>query len=169
MRKISNLKFWRVRFTMFDSIFQILNSAMDLEMNFDEKHFVTWLHDNIYILWITCVLYTIGVFVLHRTMKNKPPIEFNPSVLPTWNVLLGILNLVIFLKVAPGRTVVIRNFGWTNSICDFDHYSGREAFWSCVYFLSQLLWLVDIAFFILKKKTLTPFWLWHHISLQGEL
>ena len=142
---------------MFDSIFQILNSAMDLEMNFDEKHFVTWLHDNIYILWITCVLYTIGVFVLHRWMKNKPPIEFNPSVLPTWNVLLGILNLVIFLKVAPGRIVVIRNFGWTNSICDFDHYSGREAFWSCVYFLSQLLWLVDIAFFILKKKTLTPF------------
>ena len=150
---------------MFDSIFQILNSAMDLERNFDEKHFVTWLNDNIYILWITCVLYTIGVFVLHRWMKNKPPIEFNPSVLPTWNVLFGILNLVIFLKVAPGRIVVIRNFGWTNSICDFDHYSGPEAFWSCVYFLSKLLWLVDIAFFILKKKTLSPFRLWHHISL----
>ena len=142
---------------MFFFYFQDIKLCNGLGKEFDEKHFVTWLHDNIYILWITCVLYTIGVFVLHRCMKNKPPIEFNPSVLPTWNALFGILNLVIFLKVAPGRIEVIRNFGWTNSICNFDHYSGPEAFWSCVYFLSKLLWLVDIVFFILKKKTLTPF------------
>ena len=63
-----------------------------LNRNFEEEHLMTWLDDNNYIIGIICVLYIFGVFVLHRWMKNKPPIELNPSVLPTWNVQFSILS-----------------------------------------------------------------------------
>ena len=87
--------------------------------NFDEERMITWFDDNNYIIWIICVLYIIGVFVLHRWMKNKPPIKFNPSVLPTWNVLFGILNLVMFLALASETLGSMGNLGWTYSICNF--------------------------------------------------
>ena len=34
-----------------------------------------------------------------------------------------------------------------------------------MYVFSKLLWLLDIVFFILKKKTMTPFRLYHHVAL----
>ena len=132
--------------------------------NFDEERMITWLDDNNYIIGIICVLYIIGVFVLHRWMKNKPPIKFNPSVLPTWNVLFGILNLVMFLALASETLGSMGNLGWTYSICNFA-YDNCLGLWICTYILSKFLWLMDVVFFILKKKTLTPFRLYHHISL----
>ena len=136
-----------------------------LNRNFDEKeHLIAWLEDNNYIIGIICVLYIIGVSVLHRWMKNKPPIEFKPSVLPTWNVLFGILNLIIFVGFVPETLGTVWNLGWTYSICNFDR-DNHLGLWSYMHLLSKFLWLVDVVFFILKKKTLTPFRLYHHISL----
>ena len=135
-----------------------------LNRNFDEELIITWLDDNNYILGIICFLYIIGVIVLCRWMKNKPPTEINPSVLPTWNALFGILNLVMFLGLASETLGRIGNMGWTYSICNFD-YDNYLGFWICAYILSKFVWLVDVVFFVLKKKTLTPFRLYHHISL----
>ena len=97
-------------------------------------------------------------------MKNKPPIELKPSVLPTWNVLFGILNLIIFLGFVPETLGSMWNLGWTYSICNFDR-GNHLGLWSYMYLLSKFLWLMDVVFFILKTKTLTPFRLYHHISL----
>ena len=53
---------------------------------------------------------------------------------------------------------------WLDLLCNFKHNS-QLGFWTSVYIWSKFLWLVDVAFFIVKKKTLTPVRLYHHVSL----
>ena len=123
------------------------------------------MHRHGYIPWISCALYTFIVLVIHRWMRYRPAVEFGSLVLPTWNALFVFTNIVVFMEVAPTRINVLWNFGWTHCICHFYSHVGPVAFWNCVFYFSKFIWLIDTVFIILRKKTLTPFRFFHHISL----
>ena len=148
-----------------NSSYQSVDKFVSLQKDFDEELLISWMRRHYYIPCISCVLYTVVVFGLHRWMRNKPPVEFGSYVLPTWNALFAITNLVVFTKVAPTRFHVLWNYGWTHCICHFNSHIGPVAFWNCTFFFSKLVWLIDTMFIILRKKTLTPFRFFHHISL----
>ena len=141
------------------------NMFMSLEKNFDEDIFILWMQKHYYIPWISCILYTLAVLATHRWMRNKPPAVFGTMVLPTWNTLFSLCNLIIFTKVAPTRLDVLWKHGWTHCICNFYSHVGPAAFWNCIFILSKFVWVIDTLFVILRKKTLTPFRFFHHISL----
>ena len=126
--------------------------------------FILWIHKNHHTPWIICVLYTLAVLAIHAWMKNRPPVQFASYVLPTWNALFAITNLLVFVKEAPARLNVLWNYGWTHCICHFYFHVGPVAFWICIFLFSKFIWLIDTMFIILRKKTLTPFRFFHHIS-----
>ena len=125
--------------------------------------------DHYYIPWTSGVLYTVVVLGIYRWMRYKPPVEFGPYVLPTWNAVFAICNLMVFTKVAPTRLNLLWNYGIAHSNCRFYSHVGTVAFWNCVFLLSKFVWIIDTMFIILRKKTLTPFRFFHHISLVRVL
>ena len=72
---------------------------------------------------------------------------------------------MIFIKVAPTRLNILWNYGIAHYNCHFYSHVGPVAFWNCIYILSKFVWVTDTLFIILRKKTLTPFRFFHHISL----
>ena len=130
----------------------------------NEENFLTWLHEHLHWIWIILFIYIITVYALHRWMRNKPPVKMNPIVLSTYNFLFGTVNLVIFCNVTPDVLLMIWKFGWRSSVCQFEH-NVSSGMWTSVIIFSKFLWLLDIVFFILKKKTMTPFRLYHHVAL----
>ena len=151
--------------TMANSSYQNLFILMSLEKNFDEDRFIVWIYRNHYVSWIICALYTLAVLLIHRWMRSRPPVEFGALVLPTWNALFAICNLVIFIKVAPTRLNILWNYGIAHYNCHFYSHVGPVASWNCIFILSKFVWVIDTLFIILRKKTLTPFRFFHHISL----
>ena len=147
---------------MMNSSYQSLFTS--LENKFDEALFILWIRKNPYAPWIICALYTAVVLGTHKWMRNRPPVQFGPYVLPTWNALFAITNLLVFVKVAPARLSVLWNQGIAHSSCHFYSHVGPVAFWNCVYFFSKFVWLIDTMFIVLRKKTLTSFRFFHHIS-----
>ena len=107
---------------------QNINMFMSLEKNFDEELFILWMQKHHYIPWISCTLYTLAVLATHRWIRNKLPVEFGTLVLPIWNALFALCNLIIFMKVAPTRLNILWNHGWTHSICNFYSHVGPVAF-----------------------------------------
>ena len=144
---------------------QNINMFMSLEKNFDEELFILWMQKHHYIPWISCTLYTLAVLATHRWIRNKLPVEFGTLVLPIWNALFALCNLIILMKVAPTRLNILWNHGWTHCICNFYSHVGPVAFWNCIFILSKFVWIIDTLFIILRKKTLTPVRFFHHISL----
>ena len=93
--------------TVMDSRYQNHSIFLSLENNYDEELSILWMHKHYYVPWISCVLYTLFVLVIHRWMKYRPPVEFGTLILPTWNGLFAICNLLVFVKVAPTRLNVL--------------------------------------------------------------
>ena len=151
--------------TMANSGYQTLNNFVAIEKNFQEELLILWMHKHYYFPWISCALYTFTVLLIHRWMKNKLPMEFGAWVLPTWNALFAFSNLVVFMKLAPTRFNILWNHGMAQYNCHFYSHVGPVAFWNCFLFISKFVWLIDTMFIILRKKTLTPFRFFHHISL----
>ena len=149
---------------MTNSTYQRFNIFTSLEKDFDEQLFILLFHKNRFASWVICAIYTFAVLAAHRWMKNRPPLQFGALVLPIWNALFAICNLLIFMKVASTRFNVLWNYGIAHYYCHFYSHVGQVAFWNCIFFLSKFVWLIDIMFLILRKKTLTPFRFFHHIS-----
>ena len=150
---------------MINSSYQNLTLFISLENNFDEGFLILWMQKHYNIPFITCALYTLAVLLIQRCMRNRPPVEFGAMVLPTWNALFTFSNLMVFMKVAPTRLTILWNYGMAHSNCHFYFHVGLVAFWNCIFFLTKFVWVIDTMFIILRKKTLTPFRFFHHISL----
>jgi len=114
------------------------------------------------IIPITVAVYLLVVFLLHREMKKREPLELKwPLVVH--NFIMTLISVVILVGLGYEILKMLINNGVFSVYCgtlgDADLATAR---WNVAFYLTKYYELIDTMFVILRKKELTVLHVFHH-------
>ncbi|ODM97553.1 Elongation of very long chain fatty acids protein 6 [Orchesella cincta] len=107
-------------------------------------------------------LYIAAIFCIQNYMKNRPAFELKRSLF-WWNLTIGILSMVGFVRTLPGFLTVLTKGGFYNSICVKDGFDIPTGYWCVAFTISKYVELGDTIFIVLRKRPLIFLQWYHHV------
>ncbi|XP_023222629.1 elongation of very long chain fatty acids protein 3-like [Centruroides sculpturatus] len=117
-----------------------------------------------YVIHISAI-YIIVIFTLQHYMKSKQPYQLRGPLF-FWNTLLALFSICGTIRVLPGLWIIIRDFGFTFSVCNVSFALKHHPieFWVCIFACSKIIEFGDTLFIVFRKQKLI-FLHWYHHSL----
>ena len=136
---------------------------MNIE-DYSETEDVWWNKGTLHITLSLSAIYMVTIFSLQKYMKNRPAYEFRtPMVM--WSGVLAIFSIIGAIRTIPERFHVLYNYGWRDSVCNGEYYTGPVAFWSLLFTLSKVYEFGDTIIIVLRKQKLTFLHWYHHVTV----
>ncbi|XP_023224885.1 elongation of very long chain fatty acids protein 6-like isoform X2 [Centruroides sculpturatus] len=123
-----------------------------------------WMANNWHHSLYWSALYLVVVFGGKHLMKSRPAYKLKRP-LAVWNISLAIFSLIGTIRLLPGFYHVLRDRGFTFSVCNISYIGGIESsfFWGWLFILSKVLEFGDTIFIVLRKQKLIFLHWYHHI------
>ncbi|CAL8091674.1 unnamed protein product [Orchesella dallaii] len=134
---------------------------------FEKVNLLWWQNygiENWHLAFYVGAVYILAIFGIQRLMKNRPAFELKYPLF-MWNLTIGLLTIIGFIRVLPGFLRVINEQnGLYNSICLRSGLDIPTAYWTVAFTLSKFVELGDTIFIVLRKRPLVFLQWYHHLT-----
>ncbi|CAL8091678.1 unnamed protein product [Orchesella dallaii] len=146
--------------------YTILETPYFQGFEFEKIDYLGWqqyILENWQLAFYASAVYITSIFGIQRLMRDRKAFELKTPLF-IWNMLLGILSIIGFIRVLPGfYTVLSEPNGLYNSICVKKGLDIPSIYWAIAFAVSKFVELGDTLFIVLRKRPLIFLQWYHHL------